>query len=78
MQVNETNLYELTRKAKDLTSDTEEITRLLKARLGPDHELVRSAIDMHGSLEMLAHELRCTSIDNLDSSNEIDVSEKDT
>lgn len=72
MQVNETNLYELTRKAKDLTSDIEEVARLLKARLGADHELVRSANDMQGSLEALAHELRCFSTDN---HNAIDVPE---
>jgi hypothetical protein len=31
----------------------------LKARLGAEHEVVRSANDMHASLESLAHELRC-------------------
>ena len=72
MHVNQTNLYELTRKASDLTSDTEEVARLLKARLGADHELVRSANEMHESLVMLAHELRSFSSDN---HNQIEVSE---
>ena len=72
MHVNQTNLYELTRKATDLMSDTEEVARLLKARLGADHELVHSANEMHGSLETLAHELRSFSSGN---HNESDVSE---
>ena len=72
MHVNQTNLYELTRKATDLTSDIEEVARLLKARLGPDHELARSAHEMHESLEALARELRCFSSDN---HHEIEVSE---
>lgn len=72
MHVNQTNLYELTRKARDLMSDTEEIARLLKARLGADHELVRSANEMHGSLVALAHELRSFSSDH---HNQIEVSE---
>lgn len=58
MHVNQTNLHELTRKATDLSSDTEDVARLLKARLGPGHEIVRSANDMHASLEALAYELR--------------------
>jgi hypothetical protein len=73
MQVNQSELNELTRKANDLMSDTEDVARLLRARLGADHEVVRSANDMHESLESLAHELRsfCTSGDR----NEIEVSE---
>jgi hypothetical protein len=73
MQINQSELNELTRKANDLTSDTEDVARLLKARLGAEHEVVRSANDMHESMETLAHELRsfCTSA-NLD---EIEVSE---
>jgi len=73
MQVNQSELNELTRKANDLRSDTEDVARLLRARLGAGHELVRSANDMHESLEILAHELRsfCTSADL----NEIGVSE---
>ena len=59
MHVNQSNLHELTRKAADLLSDTEDVARLLKARLGAEHAVVRSANDMHASLESLAHELRC-------------------
>jgi len=65
VQVYHSELNDLTRKANDLMSDTEDVARLLKARLGADHELVRSATDMHESLETLAHELRsfCASAD---------------
>jgi len=61
MHVHDSNLNELTRKAADLMSDTEDVARLLKARLGAEHALVRSANDMHASLESLARELRCLS-----------------
>lgn len=73
MQVNQSELSELTRKANDLMSDSEDVARLLKARLGAEHEVVRSAHDMHESFETLTHELRsyCTSA----SYNEIEVSE---
>jgi hypothetical protein len=73
MHVNQSDLNELTRKANDLMSDTEDVARLLKSRLGADHEIVHSANDMHESLETLAHELRsfCASADR----NEIEVSE---
>ena len=74
MHVHDSNLNELTRKAADLMSDTEDVARLLRARLGAEHELVRSANDMHASLESLAHELRCLcASDNHD--DEIGVSE---
>jgi hypothetical protein len=73
MQVNHGELNDLTRKANDLMCDTEDVARLLKARLGADHEVVRSANDMHESLESLAQELRsfCASA----SHDEIEVSE---
>lgn len=73
MQVTYSELNELTRKATDLTSDTEDVARLLKTRLGAGHEIVRSANDMHESLAILAHELRsfCASANH----NEIEVSE---
>ena len=73
MQLNHSDINELTRKANDLRSDSEDVARLLKARLGAEHEIVRSANDMHESLEILAHELRafCTSADT----DEIEVSE---
>jgi hypothetical protein len=71
MHANELN--ELTRKAYDLKSDTEDIARLLKARLGAEHEVVRSANEMHESIEALANELRafCASANQ----DEIEVSE---
>ena len=73
MQANQSDLNDLTRKANDLRSETEDVARLLRARLGARHEVVRSADDTHESLETLAHELRafCTSANR----NEIEVSE---
>jgi hypothetical protein len=58
MQANHSDLIELTRRANDLMSDTEDVARLLKARLGAEHSVVCSANDMRQSLEVLAHELR--------------------
>jgi len=62
MQINQSDLNELARRANDLMSDTEDVSRLLRSRLGAEHELVRSADEMHESLETLVHELRvfCT------------------
>jgi len=71
MHANQVN--ELTRKANDLMSDTEDVARLLKARLGPEHEVVHSANEMQQTLETLAHELRsfCASANH----DEIELSE---
>jgi hypothetical protein len=74
MHVNQSNLNELTRKAAGLMSDTEDVARLLKARLGAEHEVVRSANDMHASLESLAHQLRCLCASD-DQHDEMGVSE---
>ncbi len=58
---------------RNLMSDSEDVARLLKARLGAEHSVVRSADNMHHSLEVLAHELRsfCDSANH----REIQVSE---
>ena len=71
MHVNQSDLNELTRKANDLVSDTEDVARLLKARLGAEHEVVRSANDMHESLEALAHELHSFSASANRNENEV-------
>jgi hypothetical protein len=73
MQISQSDLNELTRKANDLTSDTEDVSRLLRSRLGAEHQLVHSADEMHASLETLAHELRtfCSPANH----DEIEVSE---
>jgi uncharacterized protein YoxC len=73
MQVNQGELNELTRKANELMSDTQDVARLLKTRLGAEHEVVRSANDMHESLETLAQELR--SFCNSANRDELEVSE---
>jgi hypothetical protein len=74
MQVNPSELNELTRKANDLVRDTEEVAHLLQRRLGFEHDIVRSADEMHRSLETLAQELRsfCASA----KPNELEVSEE--
>ena len=58
MQVNQSELSDLARKANELMSESEEVARLLRMRLGAGHEVVRSADDVRGSLQALVHELR--------------------
>ncbi len=72
MHVTQNHFNELTRRAADLMIDTEEVARLLKARLGSGHHLVRSANEMHQSLEALVRELRSSCAADQD---EIEVSE---
>jgi hypothetical protein len=56
---------DLMRKTNDLTSETADIARLLKVRLGAGHHLSRRADEMFVSMEALARELRsfCASTD---------------
>ena len=49
---------DLTRKASDLLLDTMDIPRLLRTRLGAEHQVVGSADEMLRSLETFVHELR--------------------
>jgi len=49
---------DLTRRASDLLLDTMDIPRLLRTRLGGQHEVVGSADEMLRSLETFVHELR--------------------
>ena len=49
---------DLTRKASDLLLDTMDIPRLLRTRLGVEHQVVGSADEMLKSLETFVHELR--------------------
>lgn len=73
MPVNQSELGDLSRKASELASESEEVARLLRTRLGAGHELVRSADDVHECLEALVRELRSFSAScNHD---EIEVSE---
>jgi hypothetical protein len=49
---------ELTRKAAELTLETADVPRLLRLRLGPEHELSQAAEEMLGRLEAFVRELR--------------------
>jgi hypothetical protein len=58
MQLHPRELNELTRKAGELLSDTGDVPRLLKMRLGKDHALTAAAEEMLGCIEDLLRELR--------------------
>ncbi|HUA18096.1 MAG TPA: hypothetical protein VMB25_05080 [Bryobacteraceae bacterium] len=58
MQLHPRELNELTRKAGELLSDTGDVPRLLKMRLGTGHALAAAAEEMLGSIEDLLRELR--------------------
>ncbi|MGD0435728.1 MAG: hypothetical protein ABSB86_04650 [Bryobacteraceae bacterium] len=49
---------DLIRRASDLLLDTMDIPRLLRTRLGAEHQVVGSADEMLRSLETFVHELR--------------------
>jgi hypothetical protein len=59
MDFDQTELNELTRKAAELTLETADVSRLLRVRLGPEHDLAKSAEEMLGSLESFLRALRC-------------------
>ena len=52
-------LNELTRKATDLMSETADVPRVLRNRLGEQHQLAQAAEEMQGSIESFVRELRC-------------------
>lgn len=58
MDFDQSDMHELTRKATDLMSETADIARLLKVRLGVGHHLSRCAGGMLESMESLVRELR--------------------
>jgi hypothetical protein len=62
MSIDNRELNELTRKATELMSETADVPRLLRNRLGEQHELARAADEMLGSIEMFVRELRCFDI----------------
>jgi len=59
MTIDARELNELTRKATDLMSDTADVPRVLRNRLGEEHHLAQAAEEMQGSIESLVRELRC-------------------
>ena len=58
MPFDQSDFNELTRKAAELTLATADVPRLLRLRLGPEHELAKAADEMLGRLETLVRELR--------------------
>jgi hypothetical protein len=55
-------LNDLTRKATDLMSETADVPRVLRNRLGEQHQLALAAEEMQGSIETFVRELRCFDI----------------
>ncbi len=59
MIIDARELNELTRRATDLMSETADVPRLLRNRLGEQHQLAQAAEEMQGSIETFVRELRC-------------------
>jgi hypothetical protein len=59
MIIDARELNDLTRRATDLMSETADVPRLLRNRLGEQHQLAQSAELMQGSIEIFVRELRC-------------------
>ena len=58
MPFDQSDFDELTRKAAELTLETADVPRLLRLRLGPEHELAKAADEMLRRLESFVRELR--------------------
>jgi hypothetical protein len=62
MIIDARELNEFTRKATDLMSETADVPRVLRNRLGEQHPLAQAAGEMQGSIETFVQELRCFDI----------------
>jgi predicted nucleic acid-binding Zn-ribbon protein len=62
MIIDARELNDLTRRATDLMSETADVPRVLRNRLGEQHQLAQAAQEMQGSIESLVQELRCFDI----------------
>jgi hypothetical protein len=62
MSIDTRELNDLTRKATELMSETADVPRMLRNRLGEGHMLAQAAEQMQGSIEMFVRELRCFDI----------------
>jgi len=58
MRFDQSDFNELTRKAAELTSETADVPRLLRLRLGSEHDLAKAAEEMLCRLETFVRELR--------------------
>lgn len=59
MIIDARELNELTRRATELMSETADVPRVLRNRLGEHHKLVQAAAEMQESIETFVQELRC-------------------
>jgi hypothetical protein len=59
MNIDTRELNDLTRKATELMSETADVPRVLRNRLGEQHHLSQAAEQMQGSIEVFVRELRC-------------------
>ena len=62
MIIDARELNALTRRATDLMSETADVPRVLRNRLGGQHPLVQTAEEMQASIEDFVRELRCFDI----------------
>jgi hypothetical protein len=62
MIIDARELHELTRRATQLMSVTADVPRVLRNRLGEQHQLAQAAEEMQGSIETFVRELRCFDI----------------
>jgi hypothetical protein len=62
MMIDARELNEFTRKATELMSETADVPRVLRNRLGEQHPLAQAAEEMRGSIEAFVRELRCFDI----------------
>ena len=58
MMIDARELNEFTRKATELMSETADVPRVLRNRLGEQHPLTQAAEEMRGSIETFVRELR--------------------
>jgi hypothetical protein len=59
MIIDARELNDLTRRATELMSETADVPRVLRNRLGEEHQLALAAEVMQGSIEIFVRELRC-------------------
>ena len=59
MTIDTRELNDLTRRATVLMSETADVPRILRNRLGEQHMLAQAAEEMQGSIENFVRELRC-------------------
>jgi predicted nucleic acid-binding Zn-ribbon protein len=59
MIIDARELNDLTRRATQLMSETADVPRVLRNRLGEQHHLAQAAEEMQGSIETFVRELRC-------------------